>query len=44
MDDKTKTEVSYVSGTEAEALIKRVYAFPKPIVARMIDAISSKAK
>ncbi len=41
--DKTKTEVSYVSGAEAEQLIRQVYAFPAPIVARMIDAIGSKA-
>jgi tripartite-type tricarboxylate transporter receptor subunit TctC len=40
--DKTKTEVSYVSGPEAEQLIKRVYAFPPSIVAKMIEAISKK--
>ena len=42
--DRTKTEVSYLSGAESEQLISRVYAFPPEIVARMVDAISSKEK
>ena len=42
--DRTKTEVSYLSGAESERLISRVYAFPPEIVARMVDAISSKEK
>jgi tripartite-type tricarboxylate transporter receptor subunit TctC len=40
--DRTKTEVSYLSGAESERLISRVYAFPPEIVARMVEAISSK--
>ncbi|MEA2924595.1 MAG: hypothetical protein QOD25_1717 [Alphaproteobacteria bacterium] len=42
--DRTKTEVSYLSGAESERLISRVYAFPPEIVARMVDAISSREK
>lgn len=42
--DRTKTEVSYVSAAESERLIRRVYAFPPEIVARMIEAISSKER
>jgi tripartite-type tricarboxylate transporter receptor subunit TctC len=40
--ERTKTEVSYLSGAESERLISRVYAFPPDIVAKMVDAISSK--
>lgn len=40
--DKTGTEVRYIPGEEMERLIARVYAFPPEIVARMIEAISSK--
>lgn len=40
--ERTKTEVSYLSGAESERLISRVYAFPPEIVARMVEAISSK--
>jgi tripartite-type tricarboxylate transporter receptor subunit TctC len=42
--DRTKTEVSYLSGAESERLISRVYAFPPEIVARMVEAISSRDK
>jgi len=42
--ERTKTEVSYISGEEMERRIKQVYAFPPEIVARMIDAISSKSR
>jgi tripartite-type tricarboxylate transporter receptor subunit TctC len=42
--EKTKTEVSYIPAAEIERLMTRVYAFPAPLVARMIDAISSKSK
>jgi tripartite-type tricarboxylate transporter receptor subunit TctC len=41
---KTQTEVSFISGTEIERLISRVYAFPPEIVARMVDAIANKDK
>ena len=42
--DRTKTEVSYLSGAESEQLISRVYAFPPEIVAKMVEAISNKDK
>src|SRR5499433_1614632 len=42
--ERTGTEVSFMSGVEIERLIARVYAFPPEIVARMIDAISSKGR
>ena len=42
--ERTGTEVSFMSGVEMERLIARVYAFPPEIVARMIDAISSKGR
>jgi tripartite-type tricarboxylate transporter receptor subunit TctC len=42
--DKTQTEVSFVSGADIERLMARVYAFPPDIVAKMVDAISSKDK
>ena len=41
---RTKTEVSFISGAEMERRIKQVYAFPPEIVAKMIDAISSKGR
>jgi tripartite-type tricarboxylate transporter receptor subunit TctC len=40
---RTRTEVRFMSGVEIERLIRRVYAFPPAIVARMVEAISSKA-
>ena len=42
--ERTGTEVSFMSGVEIERLIARVYAFPPDIVARMIDAISSRGR
>src|SRR3954471_1677648 len=42
--DRTKTEVSYLSGAESERLISRVYAFPPEIVAKMVEAISNRDK
>ena len=42
--ERTKTEVSYVSGPEMEERIRKVYAYPKDIVARMIEAIASGDK
>jgi hypothetical protein len=42
--ERTGTEVGFMSGAEIERLIARVYAFPPEIVARMVDAISSKGR
>ena len=42
--ERTATEVGFMSGPEIERLIARVYAFPPEIVARMVDAISSKGR
>ncbi len=42
--ERTGTEVGFMSGVEIERLIGRVYAFPPEIVAKMVDAISSKGR
>jgi tripartite-type tricarboxylate transporter receptor subunit TctC len=42
--DKIQYEVSFVSGPEMDGLIKRVHGFPPEIIARMVDAISSRDK
>jgi len=39
---KIQYEVAFVSGQEMEGFMKRVYAFPPAVVARMVDAISSR--
>jgi tripartite-type tricarboxylate transporter receptor subunit TctC len=40
--DKISYEVSFVSAPETEALMRRVYGFPPEIIAKMVDAISSR--
>src|SRR5712671_1116079 len=40
--DKIQYEVGFVSSQEMEAHMKRVYGFPQAIVAKMVDAISSR--
>ena len=40
--DKIQYEVGFVSSQEMEAHMKRVYRFPQAIVAKMVDAISSR--
>ncbi|MEA2939387.1 MAG: hypothetical protein QOC56_2891 [Alphaproteobacteria bacterium] len=42
--ERTQTEVSFIPPAEMERLIKRVYEFPPEIVAKMVDAISSKER
>jgi tripartite-type tricarboxylate transporter receptor subunit TctC len=42
--ERTQTEVGFMSGVEIERLIARVYAFPPQIVAKMVDAISSRPR
>jgi tripartite-type tricarboxylate transporter receptor subunit TctC len=42
--EKIQYDVNYVSGAEMEALMKRVYGFQPAIVAKMVDAISSRDK
>ena len=42
--ERTGTEVSFMSGVEIERLIARVYGFPPQIVAKMVDAISSRGR
>jgi tripartite-type tricarboxylate transporter receptor subunit TctC len=42
--DKIQYEVSFVSGPDMEALIKRVYSFPPEIIAKMVDAITSRER
>jgi tripartite-type tricarboxylate transporter receptor subunit TctC len=42
--DKIQYEVNFVSGAEMDALMRRVYAFPPAIVARMVDAIGNRDK
>jgi tripartite-type tricarboxylate transporter receptor subunit TctC len=42
--ERTGTEVGFMSGVEIERLIARVYAFPPEIVAKMVDAISSRGR
>ena len=42
--ERTQTEVNFMPGAEIERLISRIYAFPPEIVAKMVDAISAKAR
>lgn len=42
--DKIQYEISFVPGAEMDQLIRRVYAFPPEIIARMIDAIGERDK
>jgi hypothetical protein len=41
--ERTGMEVNFMSGKEIERLIARVYSSPPEIVARMVDAISSRS-
>jgi tripartite-type tricarboxylate transporter receptor subunit TctC len=40
--DKIQYEVGFVSSQEMDGYMKRVYGFPPAIVAKMVDAISSR--
>ena len=40
--EKIQYEVGFVSGQEMDGFMKRVCAFPRAVVARMVDAISSR--
>jgi tripartite-type tricarboxylate transporter receptor subunit TctC len=41
--ERSGTEVSYRSGQDMERLMARIYAFPRALVERMVEAISSRS-